>query len=68
MFLEKEDCITSYNRLRKAGGNKLPEEPNIRTTTFFDIVQSMEKGTRPGVRQLQFYATADDLLRASEML
>jgi len=60
--------VTSYSRLRQAGGNKLPEQPTIRTTTLLDVVKSMETGSRPAVKQLQFYATADDLLRATEML
>jgi len=68
LFLEKSDCITSYNRLRDSGGNKLPAEPNIRTTTLFDELFSMEKGTRPGVSQLDFYAPVNDLMKASDML
>lgn len=67
LFLEKTDCITSYNRLRESN-NRLAETPNLRTTTLKDILFSMEKGTRPAVSQLQFYATAEDLIRASEMM
>jgi hypothetical protein len=33
-----------------------------------DELNSMEKGTRPGVTQLAFYASADDLLQATEMM
>mmetsp|Transcript_14048 Transcript_14048/g.20515 ORF Transcript_14048/g.20515 Transcript_14048/m.20515 type:complete len:366 (+) Transcript_14048:589-1686(+) len=68
LFLTKADVITSYNRLRESKGSRLPEEPTIRSSTLFDELFSMEKGTRPAVSQLQFYATNDDLLRASEML
>lgn len=67
LFTEKEDAITSYSRLRESGGNKLPEQPSIRTTTLLDVLESMEKGTRPGVGQLQFYGNADDVLKADEM-
>jgi len=67
LFLDKDDCITSYQRLRQ-GKSSLPEEPNIRTATLLETLISMEKGTRPGVSQLAFYATAGDLLRLTEML
>jgi hypothetical protein len=48
--------------------NRLPETPTIRTSTLLDVLYSMEKGTRPGVSQLAFYASADDLLQATEMM
>lgn len=67
LFTEKGDAVTSYARLRESGGNKLPEEPTIRTTTLLDVLESMEKGTRPAVGQLQFYGNADDVLKADEM-
>ena len=67
LFLDKDDCITSYNRLRN-GKSSLPEQPNIRTSSLLETLVSMEKGTRPGVSQLAFYSTADDLLRLTEML
>jgi len=67
LFTEKGDAITSYSRLRESGGNKLPEEPSLRTTSLFDVLESMEKGTRPAVGQLQFYGNADDVLKADEM-
>lgn len=61
--------MASYNRLRETGGmNRLPETPTIRTSTLLDVLYSMEKGTRPGVSQLAFYASADDLLQATEMM
>ncbi|KAL9178328.1 hypothetical protein ACHAXT_001756 [Thalassiosira profunda] len=60
LFTERGDAVTSYARLREAGGNKLPEEPTIRTTSLLDVLDSMERGTRPGVGQLQFYGNADD--------
>ena len=66
LFVDKEDCITSYQRLR-GGKSSLPEQPNIRTTSMMDTITSMEKGTRPGVSQLAFYATAEDLSKASEI-
>lgn len=66
LFLDKDDCITSYQRLR-GGKSNLPEQPNIRTTSLLDTITSMEKGTRPGVSQLAFYATAEDLSKASEI-
>ena len=68
LFLEKSDCLTSYSRLREAGGNRLPETPTIRTSTLLDVLYSMEKGTRPGVSQLAFYASADDLVQATERI
>lgn len=67
LFLEKADAITSYKRLRESGGNKLPEEPVIRTTSLMDVLDSMERGTRPGVSQLTFYGNAGDVLTADEM-
>lgn len=67
LFLDKDDCITSYNRLRKAK-TTLPEQPNIRTSTLLETLLSMEKGTRQGVGQLNFYGTAGDLLRLTDML
>ena len=67
LFTERDDAITSYNRLRE-GGSKLPEEPIIRTTSLLDVLESMEKGTRPGVGQLVFYGKADDVLRADGMM
>mmetsp|Transcript_10585 Transcript_10585/g.25491 ORF Transcript_10585/g.25491 Transcript_10585/m.25491 type:complete len:351 (-) Transcript_10585:400-1452(-) len=67
LFLDKNDCITSYNRLRQ-GKSSLPEVPNIRTSTFLETLVSMERGSRPGVSQISFYATADDLLQLTEML
>lgn len=60
--------MTSYNRLRGDSNSKLPETPNVRTTTLLDTLTSMEKGTRPGVSQLAFYATAEDLLKATDMM
>lgn len=67
LFLEKADCFTSYDRLRSSS-SKLPETPNIRTTTLLDTLNSMEKGTRPGVSQLAFYSSAEDLVKATEMM
>mmetsp|Transcript_20257 Transcript_20257/g.41739 ORF Transcript_20257/g.41739 Transcript_20257/m.41739 type:complete len:339 (+) Transcript_20257:62-1078(+) len=67
LFLDKDDCITSYKRLRD-GKSSLPEEPNIRTSTLLETILSMERGTRPGVSQLSLYSTAGDLLRLTEML
>jgi len=67
LFLNKDDCITSYKRLRQAKSS-LPEQPNIRTTTLLETLISMERGTRPGVSQLNFYATAGDLLQLTEMI
>ena len=67
LFTERGDGIVSYARLRESGGNKLPEAPSIRTTTLLEVIESMEKGTRPGVGQLEFYANADDVIKADEM-
>jgi len=67
LFTERGDGIVSYARLRESGGNKLPEAPSIRTTTLLEVIESMEKGTRPGVGQLEFYANADDVIKANEM-
>jgi hypothetical protein len=68
LFTERGDAMTSYARLRESGENKLPEEPTIRTTSLLDVLDSMERGTRPAVGQLQFYGNADDVLKADEML
>jgi len=68
LFFERDDAIASYNRLREQGGGKLPAEANIRVTTLLDELNSMEKGTRPGVKQLEFYPAADDLMRADALM
>ena len=68
LFFEKEDAISSYQRLQQQSGSKLPAEPKIRATTLLDELNSMEKGTRPGVKQLEFYAAADDLMRADALM
>ena len=62
LFTEKEDGIISYKRLGKQ------DEPSIRTTSLQDVLESMEKGTRPAVGQLVFYGNADDVLKADGML
>jgi Tic22-like family len=67
LFLEKADCQTSYDRLRESS-SRLPETPNIRTTTLMDVLNSMEKGTRPGVSQLEFYSSAEDLVEATDLM
>lgn len=67
LFLNRDDCVTSYKRLRQAK-SALPEQPNIRTTTLLETLISMERGTRAGASQLNFYATAGDLLQLTEML
>ena len=61
LFTERGDAITSYERLDK------PDKPSIRTTSLLDVLDSMERGTRPGVGQLQFYGNANDVLKADEM-
>eukprot|EP00563_Minutocellus_polymorphus_P006683 CAMPEP_0181046600 /NCGR_PEP_ID=MMETSP1070-20121207/14434_1 /TAXON_ID=265543 /ORGANISM="Minutocellus polymorphus, Strain NH13" /LENGTH=341 /DNA_ID=CAMNT_0023125219 /DNA_START=13 /DNA_END=1038 /DNA_ORIENTATION=- len=68
LFFEKEDAIVSYQRLQQQSGSKLPAEPKIRATSLLDELNSMEKGTRPGVKQLEFYAAADDLMRADALM
>jgi hypothetical protein len=67
LFLDKADCILSYERLRQ-GKSSLPEQPNIRTTSLLDTLASMEKGTRPNLGQLGFYPTAEDLTKAEELI
>ena len=67
LFLDKDDCKLSYQRLR-SGKSSLPEQPNIRTASLLDELYSMEKGTRPGVSQLAFYATAEDVNMAASMI
>ena len=67
LFLEKNDAIISYNRLRESGGNKLPSDPVVRTTSLLDVLDSMERGTRQGTSQLAFYGNANDVLKADEM-
>ena len=67
LFTDKDDCMLSYQRLR-GSKSSLPEQPNIRTATLLDELNSMEKGTRPGVSQLAFYATADDVEKASHLI
>jgi hypothetical protein len=61
LFLEKADGVTSYSRLGKS------DEPVVRTTSLFDVLDSMERGTRPAVGQLEFYGNADDVKKADEM-
>ncbi len=67
LFTDKSDCVFSYQRLRD-GKKSLPEQPIIRTVSLLDELNSMERGTRPGVSQLAFYATADDVTKAAELL
>ena len=67
LFTDKDDCMLSYQRLR-GSKSSLPEQPNIRTATLLDELNSMEKGTRPGVSQLAFYGTADDVEKASHLI
>ena len=67
LFVDKSDCVFSYERLR-GGKQNLPEQPNIRSASLVDDLYSMEKGTRAGVAQLAFYATAEDVAKASELL
>lgn len=61
LFLEKADGVTSYSRLGKS------DQPIVRTTSLLDVLDSMERGTRPAVGQLEFYGNADDVLKADEM-
>ena len=68
LFVDKSDCLLSYERLRGGAKSSLPEKPNIRSASLLDELYSMEKGTRPGVSQLAFYATAEDVEKASELL
>ncbi len=73
LFTEMEDALTSYGRLREGGSSRssssrLEEQPTIRTTSLIDVLDSMERGTRPGVGQLEFYGRAEDVLRANEMM
>lgn len=68
LFVDKSDCAFSYERLRGGGKSTLPEQPNIRAASLLGELYSMEKGTRPGVAQLAFYATAEDVGKASELL
>ena len=67
LFTDKSDCEFSYQRLRN-GKSSLPEQPIIRVASLLDELDSMERGTRPGVGQLAFYATADDVAKAAELL
>lgn len=61
LFLERADGITSYTRLGKS------DEAVVRTTSLLDVLESMERGTRPGVGQLEFYGNAEDVMKADEM-
>ena len=67
LFVEEKDCVYSYQRLRSSRSS-LPEQPNVRSTSLLDELESMEKGSRPGVAQLAFYASADDVQVAADML
>mmetsp|Transcript_48399 Transcript_48399/g.58396 ORF Transcript_48399/g.58396 Transcript_48399/m.58396 type:complete len:365 (-) Transcript_48399:515-1609(-) len=67
LFLERQDAITSYNRLRQSSST-LPPEATIRATTLLDELNSMEKGTRPRVAQLEFYASEVNLLKSTELI
>ena len=68
LFFEKEDAISSYQRLQQQSASKLPAEPVIRATSLLDQLETMEKGTRPGTKQLEFYAATDDLMRADALM
>lgn len=68
LFFEKEDAISSYQRLQQQSGSKLPAEPKVRATSLLDQIETMEKGTRPGTKQLEFYAATDDLMRADALM
>ena len=61
LFLERADGVTSYARLGKS------DEAVVRTTSLLDVLDSMERGTRPAVSQLEFYGNADDLTKADEI-
>eukprot|EP00986_Skeletonema_menzelii_P013452 scaffold7852_cov151-Skeletonema_menzelii.AAC.17 len=61
LFLEKADGVTSYTRLGKS------DEAVVRTTSLLDVLDSMERGTRPAVGQLEFYGNAEDVMKADEM-
>eukprot|EP00984_Skeletonema_dohrnii_P005075 scaffold1786_cov104-Skeletonema_dohrnii-CCMP3373.AAC.6 len=61
LFLERADGVTSYTRLGKS------DEAVVRTTSLLDVLDSMERGTRPAVGQLEFYGNAEDVLKADEM-
>ena len=67
LFLNEDDCIASYQRLQQGSNGKLPVEPTIRTSSLLQTVLSMEKGTRPGLKQLAFYATEQDLNKVVEL-
>lgn len=66
LFTERQDAITSYKRLQE-GSSTLPPEPVVKSTSLFDVVESMELGSRPGVGQLAFYANADDVQEADKL-
>jgi len=61
LFLERADGVISYTRLGKS------DEAVVRTTSLLDVLDSMERGTRPAVGQLEFYGNAEDVLKADEM-
>ena len=61
LFLEKADGVTSYTRLGKS------DEAVVRTTSLLDVLDSMERGSRPAVGQLEFYGNAEDVMKADEM-
>jgi hypothetical protein len=46
LFVDKSDCVFTYNRLREGNSkSSLPEQPNIRSTSLLEELTSMEKGT-----------------------
>ena len=61
LFLERADGVTSYERLGKS------DEAVVRTTSLLDVLDSMERGARPAVGQLEFYGNAEDVMKADEM-
>ncbi len=61
IFLERADGITSYKRLGKEDGG------SGTNYVIVGCVGEMERGTRPGVGQLEFYGNAEDVLKADEM-
>mmetsp|Transcript_45189 Transcript_45189/g.88419 ORF Transcript_45189/g.88419 Transcript_45189/m.88419 type:complete len:326 (+) Transcript_45189:38-1015(+) len=70
LFLEKEDCLQSYQRLRSRGSSnrRYPEIPVLRITTLLDEVKSMERGDRPVLANYEFYSKTYDLIHAQDLM
>ena len=67
LFLQQEDLLDSWNRLRESSSNSLPEEPTLKISTIERIIQSMEDGSSQG-KALEFFPSIENLQAAKNAL